>query len=81
MKNEKPTLDKVPREVSNHVKNKKSTLDKVLRKTTAAKKRVSARLRKMRWLIYKFIPSQMRRARKILRRYKKLVNKFLNEFS
>jgi hypothetical protein len=49
--------------------------------TTSAKKRFSARLRKIRWSIYKNIRSRKRNVMRILCRYKKLVNKFLETFS
>ena len=49
--------------------------------TTSAKKRFSARLRKIRWLIYKNIRSRKRNLTKIPSRYKKLIKKFLETFS
>ena len=48
--------------------------------TTSAKKRFSARLRKIRWLIYKNIRSRKRNLTKILSRYKKLIKKFHETF-
>ena len=64
-----------------NVKKIKPFLEKVPSKTTAAKKRFSARLRRMRWLIYQNIHSKTRKAKKIVDKYKKLVNQFLNKFS
>ena len=48
--------------------------------TISAKKRFSARLRKIRWLIYENIRSRKRCVTRILTRYKKLVKRFLEIF-
>ena len=49
--------------------------------STAAFKRSSARLRRVRWIIYEKIRSKKSDVNKTLSYYKKLVNKFLTRFS
>ena len=85
VKDENPTLEKVPsnHKVANPVKNKndKSKLEKVPRKTITTKRRFSARLRKIRWVIYNTTPSKRNKITRTLKHYKKLVKQFLDEFS
>jgi hypothetical protein len=50
------TLSSNPKTFAGHAKNVKTSLEKV--PSTAAKKRFSARLRKIRWSIYKNIRSR-----------------------
>ena len=64
-----------------NVKKIKPFLEKVPSKTTAAKRRFSARLRKIRWVIYNMTPSKRKKLTRTLKRYKKLVKQFLDEFS
>ena len=82
VKDEIPTLKKVPRKMTAaKKKNNNPNLEKFPKKTTTTKRRFSARLRKMRWAIYNTNPSRRRKLTRILKHYKKLVKQFLEEFS
>ena len=82
VKDENPTLKKVPRKTTAaKKKNNNPNLEKFPKKTTTTKRRFSARLRKMRWVIYNTTPSRSRKLTRILNCYKKLVKQFLEEFS
>ena len=64
---------------SGQVANKNPIVDRA--PSTAAFKRSSARLRRVRWIIYEKIRSKKSDVNKTLSYYKKLVNKFLARFS
>ena len=62
-----------------HLSDKKSSLDKF--PSSASLRRSTARLRKVRWTIYKKIGSNERDVRRSLGNYKSLVIKFIKRFS
>ena len=82
VKDEIPTLKKVPRKMTAaKKKNNNPNLEKFPKKTTTTKRRFSARLRKRKWVIYNTTPSKRRKLTRTLKWYKKLVKQFLDEFS
>jgi hypothetical protein len=68
-------LSSNPKTFTGHAKNVNTSLEKV--PSTVAKKRFSARLRKIRWSIYKNIRSKKRKVTTIIRTCREVSGSFL----